>query len=181
MNKHSNEYKSPVAALLWSVTMAGFGQFYNGQYIFGFVLLIGEYSANVLSQLNLSIHHSFHGHYYEAHQVVNYQWGLFYPSIYGFSIWQAYNKAIIMNYQRKGKEAPPKTFLTGFCIGLVVGMNLGIYWHIHNLDEFFIIKFFFSSPVFNGLILGIICGFIGHLLEKYINYRNREKMESTEY
>lgn len=176
MNKRSNEYKSPVAALLWSVTMVGFGQFYNGQYIFGFMLLISEFTVNILSALNLSIHHSFHGDFIKAHDVVNYQWGLFYPSLYGFSIWQAYNKAIVMNYRRKKKEPPEKVYLTGFCIGLVVGMNLGVYWHHHNWDEIYIIKFFFSSPVFNGLVLGIIAGLIGHLLEKYINYRNREKI-----
>ena len=163
--KQNNEYKSPVAALLWSVTMVGFGQFYNGQYIFGFMLLVSEFAVNILSNLNLSIHHSFHGDLITAHDIVNYQWGLFYPALYGFSIWQAYNKALVMNYQRKEKEPPEKVYLTGFCIGLVVGMNFGVYWHHHFLDN---IPFFkaLSSPVFNGLLIGIILGFVGHLIEK---------------
>lgn len=96
------EYKSPITALSWSLMMCGFGQFYNGQYIFGMVLLLCEGMVNVLSKLNVSILHSFHGKFQMAHDVVSYQWGIFYPSIYGFSMWQAYNKAIIINYQRKG-------------------------------------------------------------------------------
>ncbi|WP_044477087.1 hypothetical protein [Oceanobacillus massiliensis] len=169
MEQH-NEFKSPVAALLWSLTMAGFGQFYNGQYIFGFILLMGEFTANVLSNLNLTIHHTFHGDYLEAHRVANYQWGLFYPSIYGFSIWQAYNEAIIFNYRQEGKKPPRETYLTGFCIGLVVGMNFGIYWHHHFWDEFYLIRFL-TSPVYNGLVLGMTGGLIGHLIEKWIKSR----------
>lgn len=103
-NKQKKEYKCPIAALLWSVTMVGFGQFYNGQYVFGFLLFAGEFVTNVLSELNTSIHESFHGDINNAHNVVNYQWGLFYPSLYGFSIWQAYNKVIVMNYQRKTRR-----------------------------------------------------------------------------
>lgn len=163
--KQNNEYKSPVAAFLWSVTMVGFGQLYNGQYTFGFMLLASEFTINTLSNLNPSIHHSFHGDFIKAHDVVNYHWGLFYPSLYGFSNWQAYNRAIVMNYQKEGKEPPEKVYLTGFCIGLVVGMNLGVYWHHYFLDHILLFKVL-SSPVFNGIFLGIIVGFAGHLLEK---------------
>ncbi|MFC7063419.1 hypothetical protein [Halobacillus seohaensis] len=172
----TNEYKSPVAALLWSVMMAGFGQFYNGQYIFGFVLLITEFSANIASNLNLAIHHSIHGDFLGAHNVVDYQWGLFYPSVYVFSIWQAYNKAILMNHQRKGEEPQPRTYLTGFCIGLVAGMNFGVYWHHHFLDEISLIRFL-TSPVHNGLALGVIGGIVGHLIEKYVNNRAKDKLK----
>ncbi|MBO0994641.1 hypothetical protein [Bacillus sp. SD088] len=52
MNNEHHEFKSPIVALLWSETMAGFGQFYNGQYIFGFNV---EFIANVHSNLNVSI------------------------------------------------------------------------------------------------------------------------------
>lgn len=107
VEKH-HVYKSPITALLWSVMMCGFGQYYNGQYIFGTVLLLCEVGANVLSRLNVSILHSFHGDYQMANDIINYQWGLFYPSIYGFSIWQAYNKAKIISHQREGNELPKK-------------------------------------------------------------------------
>lgn len=136
VEKH-HVYKSPITALLWSVMMCGFGQYYNGQYIFGTVLLLCEVGANVLSRLNVSILHSFHGDYQMANDIINYQWGLFYPSIYGFSIWQAYNKAKIISHQREGNELPKKTYLTGFCLGLVVGMNVGIIWKLPSLLTLF--------------------------------------------
>ncbi|WP_246206724.1 hypothetical protein [Virgibacillus ihumii] len=115
----------------------------------------------------MTIFYSFHGNTQLAHEVVNYQWGLFYPSIYAFSIWQAYNKAIIMNCQQEGANPPRETYLTGFCFGLVIGMNVGVYWHHHFFDN---IPFFkiLSIPVFNGILLGIIAGFVGHILERYI-------------
>jgi len=92
---------------MWSVTMVGLGQFYKGQYVFGFVLLASEFVTNNLSELNLAVHDSFHGDFLAAHYILNYQWGLFYPSLYGFSIWQAYNKAIILNWK---EEEPLKKF-----------------------------------------------------------------------
>jgi len=170
--KDMKKYKSPIIALMWSATMCGFGQFYNGQYYFGTLLLILELTFNFLANLNLSIYHSFHGDYQTAHEVVRYQWGLFYPSAYSFSIWQAYNKAITLNYQREGKT-PPRESLTGFCIGLVVGMNLGVYWHHHFLTV--CLSKHLSSPVFNGLLLGITIGFMGHGIEKYVKYRTKKK------
>lgn len=81
------EYKSPVAALLWAITMSGFGQYYNGQYIFGTLLFVVEILINGLSGLNASILLSFQADN-QSHDIFNYQWGLFYPSTYIFSIWQ---------------------------------------------------------------------------------------------
>ncbi|WP_339229092.1 hypothetical protein NSQ77_04500 [Oceanobacillus sp. FSL K6-2867] len=162
--KNTNEYKSPIAALLWSVMMTGFGQFYNGQYIFGALLFIFEIAANGLSSLNMSILHSFHGNTQQAHDVFDHQWGLFYPSSYAFSIWQAYNKAIVINCQQEKRDYPKETYLTGFFILFVIGMNLGVYYHHHLLSGIP----FFSSPIFNGLSWGFLFGITGHFAEKYI-------------
>jgi TM2 domain-containing membrane protein YozV len=163
--RNHQKYKSPILAFFWSFMMCGFGQFYNEQYIFGTVLLLCEGFVNVFSKLNVSIMHSFHGNIQMAHDVINFKWGLFYPSLYVFGIWQAYNKAIILNYQRKGKEPPKKTDLTGFCLGLAIGMNIGVAWHPHFLAG---VRFFevFISPVFNGILLGVIGGITGHWIEK---------------
>lgn len=174
MGSHTKnyEFKLPIVALLWSATMAGFGQFYNGQYIFGFLLLVCEFIANVQSNLNVSILHSFHLDHQRAHDIVDFQWGLFYPSIYVFSMWQAYNKAIIINCLQQNKETPRETYLTGFCFGMVIGMNLGIYWHHNPLEKINFLRFL-RSPVMNGLLLGLVGSVIGHLLEKYIKQRFR--------
>lgn len=167
------EYKSPVAALLWSITMAGFGQYYNGQYIFGTLLFLFELITNGLSGVNASILLSFHGDLQAAHDVFDIQSGLFYPSVYIFSIWQAYNKAIIINCQQDGKNPPKETYLTGFFFGYVIGMNLGVYWHASFLYGIPFLEFL-VSPIFNGLILGMVSGSIGHLIERY---NKRKKMK----
>ncbi|GIN74936.1 hypothetical protein J14TS2_54110 [Bacillus sp. J14TS2] len=102
------EFKSPAVALLWSAMMAGFGQFYNGQYIFGLLILVCEFIANVQSNLNISILHSFHLDHQMAPEIVDFQWGLLYPPIYVFSMWQAYNKAIIINCYSNTKKHQKK-------------------------------------------------------------------------
>lgn len=166
MDQQKNEYKSPIAALMWSVMMTGFGQIYNGQYILGVFLFLFEVIVNGFSSINLSILHSFHGDTQSAHDAFGHHWGLFYPSTYAFSIWQAYNKAIVINCQQQKKELPKETFLTGFFISFVIGMNIGVYYH-HLFDDIHILSFL-HSPIFNGIVFGIIFGFIGHILEKYI-------------
>ncbi|MYL36150.1 hypothetical protein GLW05_21565 [Pontibacillus yanchengensis] len=147
------EYKSPIAALLWSVTMSGFGQMYNGQYLFGTLLLLCEFLVNLFSNLNLAIWHSLQGEFQQAHDVIDYKWGLFYPSLYSFSIWQAYNKAILHKHKLQGRTVPQRTYLTGLSIGLVVGMIFGICWH-QNMLAF--------GPVANGLLWGAIGALLGH-------------------
>lgn len=66
-----------------SLMMAGFGQYYNGQYIFGTLILLIEFVTNGFAGLNMAIMHSFHGQTQTAHDIFNHQWGLFYPSVYG--------------------------------------------------------------------------------------------------
>lgn len=168
-----NEYKSPIAALLWSIMMVGFGQLYNGQYIFGSLLFFFEIAANGVSNLNLSILHSFHGYAQQAHDVFDHQWGLFYPSSYAFSMWQAYNKAIIINCLQEKKEPPKETYLTGFFISFVVGMNLGVYYHHYFLNQLPYLELF-SSLIFNGLLWGIFFGIAGHFIEKYIKAKRNK-------
>lgn len=172
MDQQKIEYKSPVAALLWSLVMTGFGQFYNGQYIFGTLLFLFELTSNVFSSLNMSIFHSFHSETQVAHDTFNHQWGLFYPSTYAFSMWQAYNKAIVINCHKQGKDTPNEVYLTGFFISFVIGMNLGVYYH-HLFDNVPILSFL-HSPIFNGPLFGIVFGFIGHFIEKYWKKRRRD-------
>ncbi|UOQ91547.1 hypothetical protein MUO14_13260 [Halobacillus shinanisalinarum] len=145
-------YQSPWAALLWSFALPGFGQLYNRDYIIAFTLIALELIINYLSNLNLSILHTFHGHFAHSHSVVKFQHGLFYPSIWGFSMWQAFNKAKRMNGDGS------KVYLTGLLFGLVAGMNISLFAH-HILP----------SPVYSGLATGVIGAAIGNIAEKLIN------------
>jgi hypothetical protein len=169
------EYKSPIAALLWSVSMSGFGQYYNGQYLFGTLLFSVEIVVNVLSNLNTAILLSFNGDYLGAHDVFNAQWGLFYPSTYMFSIWQAYNRAIGMNYKQDGRDPPKQTYLTGFFFGSTIGMNLGVFWHAHFMDH--CCAHILASPIFNGMLFGVLVGVVGHVIERY-SHGKRDKFQN---
>ncbi|MDC3424327.1 hypothetical protein NC797_07365 [Aquibacillus sp. 3ASR75-11] len=83
-----NTYKSPVAALLWSTALPGFGQLYNEDHLLGFILMGWEIAVNFNSNLNLAIMYVLQGDFENAHEVIDYQWGMFYPSVYGFALWQ---------------------------------------------------------------------------------------------
>jgi hypothetical protein len=132
------------------------------------------------SNLNLAILYSFSGEFTQAHEVINYQWGLFYPSIYAFAMWQAYNHAKVFNYNHHNNVVLKRTFLTGPLIGLVVGMNLGLFWHNHKLFAQVRLLGFMDIPVFNGLILGLIGVVIGTIIDKLVCNRIERKKRLQE-
>jgi hypothetical protein len=76
--------------LLWSIALPGFGQFLNGHYVKGIVLLFLEFIVNVRSHLNVVIISSFQGKIQLAIDQADYQWLMFYPCVYMFAIWDAY-------------------------------------------------------------------------------------------
>ena len=159
--RSSRPYKSPNAAMLWSLVLPGFGQLYNKDYFIGTILLVLEFLINFNSHLNLVLVSTFNGDIRNAHQWVNYSWGLFYPSIYGFAFWQAYNSAKAHNNRADGK-LEKRTYFTGFFIGLVIGMDFGLIWHDSNLMKTFALL---DYPVFNGVLLGLLLGLLAHFVE----------------
>jgi len=122
-------YRSPWMALLWSLAIPGFGQLYNRDYLVGILLVILEFVINVKSNLNLIILYSFQGGFTAAQDTANFEWLLFYPCVYTFSLWQAYNKAIEINsYEHvvKGQSTVISTSFNGIFIGAAMGGTLGI-------------------------------------------------------
>jgi hypothetical protein len=87
---------------LWSVAIPGFGQFLNKKYFKGIVLIIIEIVINVKANINTLIILSFYGQTEIAVNKADYQWLMFYPCVYIFSIWDAY---------RDGREIPPLMYL----------------------------------------------------------------------
>ncbi|MEB5482243.1 hypothetical protein P8825_22030 [Shouchella clausii] len=79
-----------IERLLWSIALPGFGQFLNGHYLKGIILLLLEFIINVRSNLNEAIILSFHGKIQLAIDQTDYQWLMFYPCVYMFGIWDAY-------------------------------------------------------------------------------------------
>ncbi|MGM0904117.1 MAG: hypothetical protein ACQEXB_23800 [Bacillota bacterium] len=168
-------YKSPIAAMLWSIALPGLGQLYNRDYITAFLLLSLEFLINLYSNLNLAIIYSFNGDYRLAHEIINYEWGLFYPAIYGFAVWQAYNHAKMVNHRSDRNGAPKKTYFTGWFFGMVIGMDLGLFWH--NLKVFEKVQFlaYLHFPVQNGLVFGLVGALLGTVIENIYKRKQPKK------
>jgi hypothetical protein len=179
--RQQREYKSPYAAAVWSMVLPGFGQFYNKDYIIGFVLLGVEFLLNLNSNLNLALVYSFTGDFARAHSVIDYRWGMFYPSLYAFSIWQAFNAAKAHNDRFLDHVLKKRTHLTGFFIGMVVGMNFGLFWHDFMFLNQFKMLSILNMPVFSGLFFGLVLGMLGNFLEKKIYRQKRQqKLQNVE-
>ncbi|WP_066309723.1 hypothetical protein [Bacillus sp. FJAT-29814] len=168
--RQSRKYRSPWAAMLWSLVLPGFGQLYNRDYVIGIALIVLEFLINVKADLNLALLYSFRGKLADAHEIGNLGWGLFYPSFYAFAMWQALNYAINFNKHQQGNEGATRTYLSGFFLGLVIGMDFGLFWHDSRIADTVPLM---DYPVFNGLLFGLLFGGIGHFLEKYLYRKNK--------
>jgi len=147
--------KSAFEKLMWSIALPGFGQYLNGKYFKGTVLLILEFLINVQANFNQIILLSFHGEVNEAIKYADYQWLMFYPCLYFFSIWDAMKDA-------GGKKDPysflPYVFAAFFVtVGLIYSSNLKIFGVLFG-PVWLPILF-----VFPGIIIGFI---VGNILNK---------------
>lgn len=91
--KDVNQTSNVIEVILWSIALPGFGQFLNGKYFKGTLLLILEFLINVQSHLNLMLISSFRGDTKTTAEQTDFQWLMFYPCIYMFSLWDAYRDA----------------------------------------------------------------------------------------
>ncbi|MBO1513567.1 hypothetical protein [Metabacillus bambusae] len=117
--------KNILEKLIWSIALPGFGQYLNGKYFKGTVFLILEFLINIQSNFNQVILLSFHGEISDAIKHANYQWLMFYPCLYFFSMWDAVKDA--------GGGKDPISFLpyvfTAFfvTVGLIFSPNLALF------------------------------------------------------
>lgn len=169
--RQTREYKSPYAAAVWSMVLPGFGQIYNKDYLVALILLGFEFLINLCSNLNLALVYSFTGDFIRAHSIIDYRWGMFYPSLYAFSIWQAFNTAKSHNERFHESDVKKRPHLTGFFIGVVVGMNCGLIWHDFEFLNQVKVLSIFNMPVFSGLLFGLLAGWLGHFIEKTIFHK----------
>lgn len=84
---------NPKEKLLWSIAFPGFGQLLNGKYLKGIIFITLEFIINVQSKFNQIIYFSFNGEIRKAIEHTEYQWLMFYPCIYFFSMWDAFKDA----------------------------------------------------------------------------------------
>jgi hypothetical protein len=85
---------SKLEAVLWNIAFPGFSQLLTGYYLKGVFFVFLEFVMNVCSNFNHAIMYSFLGEIKQAESIINYQWLMFYPCVYLFSIWDAYCTAM---------------------------------------------------------------------------------------
>ncbi|MFA9559745.1 hypothetical protein ACERII_20760 [Evansella sp. AB-rgal1] len=97
--------RQPRLALLWSILMPGMGHLYLKRIPTGFFLLlvwiVCTYFSNILTGLHLTLL----GNFSEATNVLDIQWALFLPSLYGFALYDAYTLAVEYNKLYKTEQA----------------------------------------------------------------------------
>lgn len=76
--------------LLWSIAIPGFGQLLKKDYVKGIVLIFLEFLINANANINAIIVLSFYGQTELAVKQANYQWLMFYPCVYIYSLWDAF-------------------------------------------------------------------------------------------
>lgn len=138
--------------LFWSIALPGFGQFLNGKYVKGTVLVFLEFLINVQGNFNEMIVSSFHGNIQASIAQADYQWLMFYPCLYFFAMWDAYKDA-------GGGKSPysflPFVFSAYFVtIGLIFSSELrlfGVLWGPVWLP---------ISFLFPGIMIGLLIKFL---------------------
>jgi hypothetical protein len=134
---------SGIEKVLWSIAIPGFGQLLNKRYFKGIVLIILEFLINIKANINTAIVLSFLGETELAIKVSNYQWLMFYPCVYLFSIWDALRDG-------SKDEEKPLLFLP-FAVSAYIE-TLGVIY-----SKVFRINGVLLGPIF----LPLICIFIG--------------------
>ena len=147
---------------LWSIAIPGFGQLMNKRYLKGIVLITLEFIINAKANINTAIVLSFLGKTQQAVEEVNYQWLMFYPCVYLFSIWDAY---------KDGSEEKDKPLLfLPYAIAAYVETIGVIYSKVFRIYGTLLGPIFLPMAcIFVGLFIGFI---IRYLVLRIIYKRN---------
>ncbi|MDF2626681.1 MAG: hypothetical protein K0R39_512 [Symbiobacteriaceae bacterium] len=95
--------RSPTLAALWSAFVPGFGQLYNEHVMRAFTLMIWYFLVLFKSGLGLAAFHTMRGEFHLVMPALDFQWLLFWPSVYAFGVADAYADAVEQN--RIGDDA----------------------------------------------------------------------------
>jgi hypothetical protein len=89
--------RSPRMAFLWSMLMPGMGQLFIHRLIGAFFVLAGWIAVCYQSHFLEGVQYTLMGQFTEAKDVVNMEYLLFLPSIYGFALYDAYVSTVENN------------------------------------------------------------------------------------
>ncbi|MBM7604181.1 TM2 domain-containing membrane protein YozV [Metabacillus crassostreae] len=89
--------RNPILALIWSLFVPGLGQLYIHRIVTAFFVIIWVVLFSYYSHSLEAISLLFLGHVQEATSVLKPEWFLFFPSIYGFSVFDSYMNTVENN------------------------------------------------------------------------------------
>jgi TM2 domain-containing membrane protein YozV len=89
--------RNPVMAVLWSAFIPGLGQLYIHRIVTAFFVIIWAVAFFYYSHGLEAISHLFLGEIKQATAVLEPQWVLFFPSLYGFAIFDSYINTVENN------------------------------------------------------------------------------------
>lgn len=148
---------------LWSIAIPGFGQFLNKKYLKGIVLVFLEFLINTKANINTAILLSFLGNTEQAVQITNYQWLMFYPCVYLYSIWDAYRDG-------SGNKEKPFLFIP-FAVSAYIETVGVIYSRVFRINGVLL------GPIF----LPMACIFIGFAIGLVIKYLVLQKKKKDRF
>lgn len=96
------DLRQPWVAVAWSILFSGLGHLYNNKMISGFILIGWQVLIATYSGLTYALIYTLTARFELIPEVIDYQWLLFFPSIYFFSIYDAYS--ITVNNNKLFKE-----------------------------------------------------------------------------
>jgi hypothetical protein len=139
-------------AVLWNIAFPGFSQLLIGQYVKGILFITLEFIMNANSHFNGAIMYSFLGEIDKAEAIVNYQWLMFYPCVYMFSLWDGYRSA--MPEDEKYSFLPFVFSAYFVTVGLMVSPKVNLF-ELHPGPVFLPMLF-----VIPGLLVGFFIKFL---------------------
>jgi hypothetical protein len=152
---------SRLEAVLWNIAFPGFSQLIIGQYFKGVLFVLLEIVVNVMSRFNRAIMYSFLGEIKKAEAVIDYQWLMFYPCVYMFSMWDGYRSAMPDN--ERYSFLPFVSCAYFVTVGLMVSPKVSIF-QIH------------PGPVFLPMLFLIPGLLVGFLFKYLLAFFNKKQM-----
>jgi hypothetical protein len=111
--------RNPIMSIIWSLFMPGLGQLYIHRIIVAFFIVTWTVVFFYYSHLLEAISLLFLGEIQKATNVLNPEWLLFFPSLYGFATYDAYINTVENNKlaEKEQKNFLEKTYQNpDFCI-----------------------------------------------------------------
>ncbi|MDF2570998.1 MAG: hypothetical protein K0R55_2602 [Sporomusa sp.] len=97
--------RKPSLAIMWSLLTPGLGHLYTKKIAEGFIILTWTIVFAYLSHVCEAIEFSLLGDFDKARSVVDYEWLLFLPSIYGYSAYASYAGLVELNKYYEAEQA----------------------------------------------------------------------------